>query len=632
MRFSFLAAVLLLGSIVALSRADYVLVRINLTPAGEKDGQPPSKGPAGQPPLGPQRGKQANQPGVGQSQPMIGEPPAKKGPAALRDSEYVMAVVELKGAPRQSKIKELPGKVLYLEHKWGKTAYPDENREIRLQLITSSELKSPSAQYNERRNSIVNGPDNGLDRYLELAIWCLEVGLLEKCQVEMSTVEKSAAAKDAKVSTKVARALEAYKQVKPIIADGIAKQEKANAWKQKLRYLGVATSKHYALVHNSEDPARDGVQRRLDALENNFKTFYLLFALKGKALPAPAEKLPAILVADSGVFNKAKQTFEVGDLISDGLYARQENLTVFAPTRLDEGWRLFNQEMRDIYQKHQVDLLKGQFPDFGKFPEDLQVKATQVARAQIFALVEAALQEESEIAVATHQGTLQLFTATGLLPRNTAAPDWLRFGLASLFEMPKGPFPGENGTFVRMAFWPGAGGPNWEWRRYLDEMIQDHLIPEQPTDLLWQTLNGSAFERARELLAKPPEVGGKDPTEAAQTEIGRGRCLTWALTYYLFTDRFPEFLAFLNDLGNQPRNVDVDQYLFLMTFCNAFHIDTAGLTPANLRGNLNAYDEFAKNWISAVKRVDLPTVPLKLDDPNAGKPDPKNAKKARPNN
>jgi len=201
--------------------------------------------------------------------------------------------------------------------------------------------------------------------------------------------------------------------------------------------------------------------------------------------------------------------------------------------------------------------------------------------------------------------------------------------------MPKGPFPGKNASMVRLAFWPGAGGPSWEWRRYFDEMIQDHLIPEQPTELLWQTLNGSAFERARELLAKLPEEAGKDKDliEAAKIEIARGRCLTWALAYYLFTDKFPDFLAFLNDLGNQPRDVDLDQYLFLMTFCNAFHIDTAGLTPANLKGNLNAYDEFAKNWINGVKRVAIPAVHLKLDDPNAAKaPDPRNPNGIRPKN
>jgi Protein of unknown function (DUF1570) len=666
MRFRFLAALLLLGSIVTLSRADYVLIRINLKvedaspqpgqpqPGQPQPGQPqPTQPGYGQPrPVQP-RGKQGRgqmsrgqppyaqapygQPPAGQpstSQPPFGQPPPKQASVVLRDGEYVLAVVELKGAPRQIKVKELPSPmtpngspVWFLEHKWGRSAFDPEHyaREIQLHLITPSELKTPLAQYTERRNAIMNGQESGLDRHLDLAIWCLEVGLPDKCQEQMKYIEKTSTAKDAKVSARVARALEAYKQVTPIISDDVAKQGKAAEWKQKLRYLSVAVSKHYALVHNSEDPARDGVQRRLDALENNFKTFYLLFALKGKALPAPAEKLPAIFVADSGTFNKVMQTFEVGDLVSDGFYACQDNLTVFAPNRVDPGWGLFNQEMRQIYQKYTLDLLGGKFPDFSRTPGDIQSKAPQVARAQIYALVEAALQEESEIATATHEGTLQLFTATGLLPRNTAVPEWFRFGLASLFEMPKGPFAGKNASMVRLAFWPGAGGPNWEWRRYFDEMVQDHLIPEQPTELLWQTLNGSAFDRAQELFATPPGDGVKNPFEAAQTEIARGRCLTWALSYYLFTDKFPDFLTFLNDLANQPRDVELDQYLFLMTFCNAFHIDTAGLTSVNLKGNLNAYDEFAKGWINGVKRVAIPAVNLKLDDPNAVNPaDPKN--------
>jgi hypothetical protein len=617
MRFRLLGAVILLGSIVSLSRADYIVIRINVKQPEATDsppGQPPMRKQPGQPPIGQPPG-----------QPPIGQPPPKVPPPRLQDGDYVMAVVELKGAPKKIKVKELPDRVLFLEHKWGKTAYPDEQREIQFQLVPPNVLKSPLVQYKERSDSIAKGGDKGLDRYFELALWCLEVGLPDRCQAEMNRIE-SLSTKDAKVSPKVAQALEAYKLVKPILADDVPKQEKANVWKQKLRYSNVAVSKHYALVHNSEDALRDGVQRRLDALENNFKTFYLLFALKGKALPAPAEKLPAILLVDLGAFNKVRQTFEVNDLVSDGFHARQDNLAVFAPNRLDEAWSPFNQEMQSIYRKYELKLLDGQFPDFGKIdPEELRSKAMQVARYQVYALVEAALQEESETAAATHEGTRQLFTATGLLPRTTPAPEWLRFGLASLFEMPKGPFPGKSVSMVRLAFWAGAGGPNWEWRRYFDEMVQDQLISEQPTELLWQTLNGAAFDRAKELFAKPKQAGGKDPAEAGRIEMARGRCLSWALTYYLFTDRFSEFLTFLNDLGNMPRDADLDQYLFLKTFCDAFHIDTAGLTPANLKGNLSAYDEFARNWIKGVKRVAAPAVNLTLEDPNAGKPiDPKN--------
>ena len=392
----------------------------------------------------------------------------------------------------------MPLLITFFDHKWGRTAYYEDSQ-IQLQLVTSKVLKTPLAQYKERVESIAAGNDHSADSYLELAFWCLEVGLPDKCQDALNAIEKMAAAADAaKLSPKVARALEAYKQVKPILDANSGKLDQANLWKQRLHYAGVYQSKHYAMVHNSDDPVRDGVQRRLDALENNFKTFYLLFALKGKALPAPSAKLTAILAADATAFNKARQTFEITELISDGFHGRRENLAVFAPNRIDKAWGPFrDRNYAPIYAKNQIDLLKGQFPNLGKFqtPDKLNAKVDPVKRAQVFALAEAALQEESEIAAATHEGSRQLFAETGLLPRNTAAPEWLRFGLASIFEMPKGPFPGKNTSMLKMAFWPGAGGPNWAWRRYFDEMVQDHFIPDQPTE--------SALANAQRLLVRP---------------------------------------------------------------------------------------------------------------------------------
>ena len=77
MGFRFLAAIILLGSIVTLAQADYILIRINLK--SEADRQPPKTPPA--------------QPKAGQ--PPIGEPSPKKGPVAPRDGDFVMAVVEL---------------------------------------------------------------------------------------------------------------------------------------------------------------------------------------------------------------------------------------------------------------------------------------------------------------------------------------------------------------------------------------------------------------------------------------------------------------------------------------------------------------------------------------------------------
>src|SRR5262249_1486414 len=85
-------------------------------------------------------------------------------------------------------------------------------------------------------------------------------------------------------------------------------------------------------------------------------------------------------------------------------------------------------------------------------------------RLQTLALLHKALEEEAERAAVTHEGTRQLPVATGLLDPHVIAPEWLDFGFASLFEMPKGPFPGTDGS-ASVAFWPGCGAPSWAYVR-----------------------------------------------------------------------------------------------------------------------------------------------------------------------
>jgi len=603
MRYWIIPALVLVVGIVSLSRADYVIVRVTVksgtgAPVGMGNGMMGNG-------LGGAFNNMGNQGGGA-----MGMPPMP--PPALKPGEYVTAVFEMKGS-KQENYKGLS--ILYLEHKWGRTAYHEDRDEIVLQRI--EKLKNPVAQYNDRVALLGKAKDRGPDRQLELAAWCLEVGLPDKCIEKLNEIEKTAAAaKDpAPLPEKVIKALEAYQKIKPILSDELTHKEKATEWKGKLRFASLVSSKHYALVHNSDDPERDGVQRRLDALENNFKIFYLLFAMKGKVLAAPTEKLVAVLVNDSGIFRKLRQTFDPLPLSSDGFYARQENLAVFSSVRIDEASRGFDQMMRVVYTNNSTDLLSGKFPDLGKTKEEMVSRATQTARAQMLALVERALREESEIAAATHEGAMQLYAETGLLPRNTAAPEWLRFGLASLFQMPKGPFAGKNTSLVQLAFWPGAGGPNWAWRRYIDEMLQDGALADPPNQAISDILIDQPFIHSRALALKPKMEGAEDPIAASEAELARGRALSWALSYYLFNDKFPDFMSYLANLANQPRDIEFDPYIPLQLFCKWFNIDPAGLTPADLSAKPERYTEFAKDWLAGIRRVPAPTVLLRLDEP-----------------
>ncbi|MCE9533254.1 MAG: DUF1570 domain-containing protein, partial [Planctomycetes bacterium] len=594
MRYCLIPLTLLLAGIFCIasaSHAEYLIIRVAVKPAG------------------------VAAKGVGAAGGNIGMPPQ-----GFKPGEYITAVVEAKGY-KQELVKGL-GNVQYIEHKWGRTAYFEDRQEIMIQRVPTQLIKSPAAQYVDKLAQLTKGKDRSTERYYELAYWCLEIGLPDKCMSVLESIDKTVtASKDPTAAPKkVAAALEAYKKIKPILVDDIAKLDRAEEWKSKLRFKNdIKTSKHYAIVF-SDDLSRDDAQRRLDALEHNFKCFYLLFALKGKALSAPTEKMVGVLVSDAAILRKIRQAFEIPPLVSDGLYARNANVVLFPSFRLDDVSRVYDQMMRETYRAFGNELLNGKFSELGR-KEDVADRSAKIARAQVLALVDAALREEAEIASATHEGTRQLLAETGLLPRDTAAPEWLRFGLASLFEMPKGPYPGKSTSLVKQSFYPGAGGPNWAWRRYLDEMMQDGSFADPPIEVLANTLINHYFDNAAVLAARPKTME-YDPAIASENELARGRCLAWSLTFYLFNNQFTEFMSFLAELGNQPRDVEFDNYSFLTTFCKSFKIDTAGLTPAQYQLKPERYTDFATKWIAELRLYPTPTVQMNLDvqvdpkDPN----------------
>ena len=569
----------------------------------------------------------------------MGGPNGNQGGGAftLQPSDYVSAIVELKNA-KATFVKGV-GTVEYINHKWGSTALYSDN-DIQVQPVPKNLVPPPLDQFKREHAALVIAKDRSPDRYLALAETCLQIGLPDKCIEVMNELDKMISEGKSKKENpqRVGLALTAYRKIKPIIADEVTKSERGKAWKTKLGYASMPIGKHYALVHNSDDPNRDGVQRRLDDLENNFKTFYLLFAIKGKALPAPTEKLVAILTDKPDTFIKQRKIFDVGDLSSDGFYARQENLAVFSSSRIDSASINFEDTMRRVNQKNNIDLLSGKFPDLGNRKEEIYARIDEVKRAQMLTLLEHALREESEIAAATHEGTLQLLAETGVLPRNSNAPEWLRFGLASLFEMPKGPFPGKSQAMIRQAFYAGAGGPSWAWRRYLDEMAADGVLPQQPTKEFLDTVTDVYFAHARESAkilpkdlepAKGPNgmampmfnpMGGpmgdhKNEVVDGPTALARARCMSWAVTYYLFTERFEDLQNYLAAIAEMPRDVELDAYSLTSAFGKAFNVRLEGISPAKPNPKVEGFLEISKDWLACLRKYPAPTVSLRLEEP-----------------
>jgi hypothetical protein len=472
--------------------------------------------------------------------------------------------------------------------------FPDTKKQLEQHKHDSKKYGSPEGQ-------------------LQLAEWCLEVGLPDEAVAILDKLQANPAKDTFKPSTTTA--VNAFVKVKDLLAANVEKSDRANQWKDRLGYQALTASKHYAMVH--QENTQQSANRRLDALEMNFKTVYLWFAMRGRALPAPSEKLVGVIVGDATDFRRYRDTFEATNLVADGFHARRENLAVFSGRRLDKASVNFEQLVKDIYRVMKPeDLFKPKLPVLRENPNAPDTYS-KYARASTLALVDSLLQEEAEIASATHEGTKQIFAETGMLPRNVLAPEWLRFGIAALFEMPKGPFPGGSGQ-LKVAMHPGGGGPSWAYMRYFEELREKKQITfENAPDIFVDTVTDEHFRVARRAdalaraAAKKNEEGDSKATPAEEL-YARARTYSWAVVYFLAKEKFSEFEQFLQELTKLPRDAELDAEAVVLAFCKAYGISTAGLTGANV--DAGRFSGVGLQWMQFMGTQQSPSRAIKVDN------------------
>jgi hypothetical protein len=471
--------------------------------------------------------------------------------------------------------------------------YPDPKKQLDLNRRDSRKYGSPEGQ-------------------VLLAEWCLEVGLPDEAQAILDRLLVHPAKDTFKPNT--VTVTEAYAKVKDLLTANVDKSERANQWKDRLGYQVLSVSKHYAIVH--QENTQKSADRRLDALENNFKTLYIWFALRGRALPAPSEKLVAVIVGDATEFRRYRDTFEATNLVADGFHARRENLAVFSARRLDKASVNFEQIVKDIYREQRPeDLFKSRLPNLRENPKAPDTYR-KYARASTLALVDNLLQEEAEIAAATHEGTKQLFAETGLLPRNVLAPEWVRFGIAALFEMPKGPFPGSSNQ-LQVALHPGGGGPHWAYMRYFEELKDKGILNiGNAPDVFIDTVTDEHFRSARKAEVqyraqmRKNEEGDSKATPYEEL-YARARTYAWSTIYFLAKTKYKEFEAFLQELSKVPRDAEIDANAVVIAFCKAYGIAVGGLTGAT--ADPARFAGVGIEWMNFMGTQQSPSRKLKLD-------------------
>jgi len=526
------------------------------------------------------------------------------GQGAAADPNFapiiVTAVIEVK----KTESTQLGPTSPKIEHKFGKTILWQDGTTVTWFRMDMNGKPVPTVRkrFEEQRKETMKDKPTS-DKLLELAEWALNHALLPEFTKTMDDLAQL---------DKDHPSAKAYLKVKEDIARPLPDNPDATRWREQLlRDYRVTPSPdgHYALLYKDATP--EDVTSRLKRLEDTYRAFFYWFALKGHALRMPERRLLAVLVSQKPEFERQHQIFDDVPLVADGFFARRDNLVVMSNERLDEAYESLKKSTSSLWITYdRSKLLKAQgrvaIPQAAPLASELQW-----AKAQTLALVLRALDEESEIATTTYEGTRQLLAATGtkpgstLLPRAVEVPQWVEFGMGSFFGTPKG------------APWQGIACPSptvLEQYKYLENYKQAYgrgKLDKAPVALL----NVASDHYSREAMAvankekaksKEKEKEKDKDREKLQKEtelaLSKARTMSWALTYFLAQKKLDGLLRYFDELSRLPRDLDLDEDTLRLAFARSFDL-VSPAQPNQVDATKAA--RLAAEWQDYILRVPL---------------------------
>jgi hypothetical protein len=356
----------------------------------------------------------------------------------------------------------------------------------------------------------------------------------------------------------------AYQKVKADLAKPLPENPLTGFWRQQMpfRDYKMVHSKegHYTILYGTP-PNRGNydVDSKLNHLEDTYRSFFYWFAIKGKPLPAPASKLIAVVVPSKQEFERQHQIFDNVPLVADGFLARRDNLAIISADRLDEGYEGLIMASKDLRQRFEKDLLL----KAKGMPRTPGITPEMWVRAQTIQLLVTALEEEAELATITHEGARQLVAATGLLPRSVMAPEWIQFGIGSFFETPKG------------AAWATVGAPSLtvdDQYGYLHQYktLSKSKKADKPEVALEKVVSDKYF---KEVDAAALTERDKDKAkELKHRALVKARTMAWALTYFLAHSKRDGLFRYYAELSKLPRDLDLEDSTKWKAFARAFEL------------------------------------------------------------
>jgi hypothetical protein len=188
----------------------------------------------------------------------------------------------------------------------------------------------------------------------------------------------------------------------------------------------------------------------------------------------------------------------------------------------------------------------------------------------------------------------QLLAATGVVPRNVAAPEWVQEGIAAYFERPFGAVYGRGG----LPSWSNLIAYKYHKARDLG----------RSGDILRQVISDRYFYIARRASADQDGAAANTISaslrhEKERDDWERARATSWALVYYLVKERKSDgLLRYARALSVMPRDLELDQQALEGVFATAFDL---GDPKNGHKLDAAKFQQFADNWISDMEGVSL---------------------------
>jgi hypothetical protein len=475
----------------------------------------------------------------------------------------IVAIIEVKLANRTGFAR---GKWVDVQHHWGHAWIKDVTD---FSVAKVMAVKTVNRQYQEKLATYEKEESKKETKdWLDLGTSALEHGLLDHFTKLIDRLEKKD--KDNPI-------VQALLKTKANLERPSNKANDAGFWMSKLSRLKPLTSPHYTLLHEAASDKSPEVSGLINHLENNMKSFYYWFALRGKVLPVPEERFVAVLLNTE--FDRKMEIFGNPSLIGDGYFARRDNVAIFSGKPQDPDFQALLERTKDVWAaNNQAKALAGTL--MVKDKQTYQVDADKTATVQTYALLQKALEEDWMRATVSHEGTRQLLVGAGLVTKGVTIPQWLDFGMGSFFATPKG------------APWAATGVQNFTYT----PLAREWAMKATGTKIATEALQGIVTDQYfRDVAAKGKTSAEKDAL------LKKARTLAWALSYYVARNRLDDLLLYYQELAKLPRDLDFDDQVLMEAFAKAFKL----MDDSGKKVDQDKLARFAENWRSVISSTTL---------------------------